>query len=71
MSNLRQLLTTAQAAGQLGVTVRTISRYVKRGDLTPAVEAPGGERGRALAFLFDAGDVENLRLRRQIRREAS
>jgi hypothetical protein len=32
---------------------------------------PGGARDRVLAFLFDMRDVENLRLRRELRKQAS
>lgn len=35
------LLTTAQAAEVLGVTVRTVARWADSGRLTPAVEFPG------------------------------
>lgn len=35
------LLTTAQAAQLIGVTVRTIARWVDAGKLSPAVDFPG------------------------------
>jgi excisionase family DNA binding protein len=71
MSNTRQLLNSRQAAEVLGVHVRTVSRLVQRGELPPAETVPGGARDRVLAFLFDARDVENLRLRRELRKQAS
>jgi excisionase family DNA binding protein len=71
MSNTRQLLNSRQAAEVLGVHVRTVSRLVKSGELPPAETVPGGARDRVLAFLFDMRDVENLRLRRELRRQAS
>jgi excisionase family DNA binding protein len=71
MSNTRQLLNTRQAAEHLGVHKRTVSRYVKSGDLPPAEIVDGGNRDRVLAFLFDMRDVENLRLRRELRKQAS
>jgi excisionase family DNA binding protein len=41
MATTPTLLTTAQAAERLGVDVRTIHRWVKRGTLTPALKATG------------------------------
>jgi predicted site-specific integrase-resolvase len=37
-----QMLTTAQAAKVLGISARTLARYVERGQLTPTVELPSG-----------------------------
>ncbi len=42
MTRVRELLTTPQAAAQLGVTGRTLTRYVKKGWLRPAVVLPSG-----------------------------
>lgn len=39
---VRELLTTTQAAEELGVTGRTLARYVERGWLTPALVLPSG-----------------------------
>ena len=41
MPNTDTLLTTAQVADILGVDVRTVHRWVKRGTLTPALKATG------------------------------
>lgn len=68
MTNLSQLLTTAQVAEQLGVSRRTVSRLVQRGEIVPAAEAQR-RGGRAAAYLFDVRDVELYRVRQQ--REAS
>ncbi|HEU4543317.1 MAG TPA: helix-turn-helix domain-containing protein [Jiangellaceae bacterium] len=70
MTNLSQLLTTAQVAEQLGVSVRTVNRLVHRGKLPPAEQIGGRANGRALAHLFDARDVENYRLRRELAKTA-
>lgn len=37
-----QMLTTAQAAKVLGVSARTLARYVERGQLIPTVVLPSG-----------------------------
>ena len=37
-----QLLTTTQAATLLGITSRTLARYVERGWLTPTLTLPSG-----------------------------
>lgn len=39
-----ELLTTAQAARQLGISARTLARYAERGILTPTVVLPSGHR---------------------------
>ena len=38
----RDLVTTAEAARELGVSRRTLLRYVERGYLTPTVVLPSG-----------------------------
>jgi DNA-binding transcriptional MerR regulator len=38
------LLTTAQAANQLGISPRTLARYAERGILQPALVLPSGHR---------------------------
>lgn len=48
------LLSTAQLARKLGVTVSTISRRVQRGELTPVIKGEG-IRG---AMWFDADESE-------------
>ncbi len=50
------LVTSADVAALLGVSVRTVSRMVARGDLVPVVKAPG-LRG---ALLFDPAHVARL-----------
>ena len=50
------LLSTAQAARILGVHIRTVSRFVAAGRLTPAAQAPG-VRG---AFLIDPAEVDRF-----------
>lgn len=42
MAGVPELLTTTQAAKVLGVTGRTLARYVERGWLRPAVVLPSG-----------------------------
>ncbi len=56
------LLTTAQVAALLGVSVRTVHRMVAADVLTPTAKAPG-QRG---AYLFDGDtiEVEMIRLAR-------
>jgi excisionase family DNA binding protein len=49
-------VTTAYAAKALGVHTATIRRMVERGELTPALKAPG-LRG---AYLFDPADIIRL-----------
>lgn len=51
MSNDRQV-TTAELAEAYGVTVRTISRWVNTGRLTPTVKFPGKTGG--YLFSLDA-----------------
>ncbi|MFW6033830.1 MAG: helix-turn-helix transcriptional regulator [bacterium] len=53
----QELLTTVEAADRLGRNRWYVIRLVKRGELTPAAQAPG-RRG---AYLFDAGDIERLK----------
>lgn len=48
-------LTPQQAAARLGVSVRTLSRYVEAGLLTVDSRTPGNHRR------FDADDVDALR----------
>lgn len=59
MSNPQRLLTSAQVAVALGISVRQVSRLVPE-TLTPAVKAPG-PRG---AFMFAEDDVTAERARR-------
>ncbi len=50
---MQELLTTAQAAQQLGVTPETVRSFARRGLLTVAMRPPNG-------FLFTARDVQRL-----------
>lgn len=50
------LVTTADVARILGKDVSTVNRMVARGDLTPAIKAPG-KRG---AHLFTKSSVDAL-----------
>ena len=54
-TNDTDLITTADVARMLDKTVSTVNRMVARGELVPAVKAPG-KRG---AHLFRRGDIEN------------
>ena len=42
VAGVSELLTTTQAADALGVTGRTLARYVERGWLRPTVVLPSG-----------------------------
>ncbi len=53
MSN-DELLFTAEAAQRLGVTPRTVNRWVREGKLTPVAQAPGPKGAR----MFRATDLE-------------
>ena len=55
--NARRLVSSTELANELGLSRRSISRYVKRGWLTPTVVTPGGQ------YRWDVEDV-----RRQFRR---
>lgn len=56
MRNDQQLTPTVEAARILDVHTATVHRLVERGDLVPAVKAPG-IRG---AMMFRPADVERL-----------
>lgn len=59
MSNLRSvanLITTAQAAEKVGVSVRTVIRWVEAGDLAAAQKLPGATG----AYLFDEDAVDDF-----------
>jgi excisionase family DNA binding protein len=57
------LITTAQAARRRGVDVSTVSRWVTRGVLIPAVRLDNGQ------MLFDPADVDTVEIdpRRSVR----
>lgn len=51
------LLTTAEVAGRLRVSIPTVNRWVRDGRLTPVQKLPG-IRG---ANLFDPSDIDTLK----------
>ena len=51
-----ELLTTAEVAERLGVSVWTVHRWTDAGRITPAVKAPG-IRG---AYMFEPAEVERV-----------
>jgi hypothetical protein len=53
MPNVPDLLPTKEVAAIYGCDVRTVHRMVARGDLTPAIKAPGPKG----ALLFRREDV--------------
>lgn len=54
--NSTTLIGTAEAAARLHVDRSTLTRWVRAGRITPALEVPG-YRG---AYLFDAVEIERL-----------
>lgn len=61
MTNIDELITSRAAAAALEIDPRQVARLVERGDLTPAIKAPGA-RG---AYLFDPAAVELVRAARR------
>jgi excisionase family DNA binding protein len=55
-----KLLSTAEAARRIGVSVATINRWADTGTLAPAAKAPGLRGAR----LFSAVDVERVKSER-------
>lgn len=64
MPNTEQLLTTAETAERLSVSTATINRWVRVGQLTPAVQTPGIRGAR----LYAPDDVDALAKNRADRR---
>ena len=56
MFDSQTLVTTAEAAAALDRSVKTVTRWVESGRLTPVKRLPG-KRG---AMFFDAADIEAL-----------
>ncbi len=54
------LITSAEAAEALDVTVATVNRWALAGTLPPAHKLPGGTG----AYLFDPAEVETIRAMR-------
>lgn len=50
---MHNTITSAEAAEQLGVSVRTVHRMVSAGELTPTIKL----RGLRGAYLFDADQI--------------
>lgn len=55
-----ELLSTADAAREIGVSVATVNRWVGAGTLSPAAKAPGLRGAR----LFSVADVERVKSER-------
>ncbi len=53
MPNTPDLIPASEVARIYGCHVRTVHRLVAKGDLTPAIKAPGAKG----AYLFRRGDV--------------
>ena len=56
MSNVENLITTAQAADMLGCSIKTVLRWAERGDLPVAVQLPGLRGPR----MYRLADVQAL-----------
>lgn len=50
------LLSTADAAARVGVSVRTLNRMAEDGRITPAAKAPGLRGG----YLYEPAEVERV-----------
>ena len=50
------LLSTAEAAERIGVSVRTLNRMAEDGRITPAAKAPGLRGG----YLYEPAEVERV-----------
>ena len=53
VGHMHNTITSAEAAEQLGVSVRTVHRMVSAGELTPTIKL----RGLRGAYLFDADQI--------------
>ena len=60
MANVRPPITVAEAAERLGVSVRTVNRWISIGELTP-LHKLNGIRG---PWLLDPGTVDDFAARR-------
>ncbi|MFC5232775.1 helix-turn-helix domain-containing protein [Pseudonocardia zijingensis] len=62
------LLTTTQAARELGVSARSLARWAQEGRLRPALVTPGGDK-RSGRYLWDIEDLREQLLNLRTRRE--
>jgi hypothetical protein len=65
---LVRLLTTTQAARELGVSPRSLARWAQDGRLTPALITPGGDK-RSGRYLWDLDDLRDQLLKLRTRPE--
>jgi DNA-binding transcriptional MerR regulator len=56
------LLTTTQAARELGVSARSLARWAREGRLRPALVTPGGDK-RSGRYLWDLDDLRDQLLK--------
>jgi DNA-binding transcriptional MerR regulator len=62
------LLTTTQAARELGVSARSLARWAQEGRLKPALVTPGGDK-RSGRYLWDLDDLRDQLLKLRTRPE--
>ncbi|QYN36605.1 helix-turn-helix domain-containing protein [Pseudonocardia sp. DSM 110487] len=62
------LLTTTQAARELGVSARSLARWAQEGRLKPALITPGGDK-RSGRYLWDLDDLRDQLLKLRTRPE--
>ncbi len=62
------LLTTTQAARELGVSARSLARWAQEGRLRPALVTPGGDK-RSGRYLWNLDDLRDQLLKLRTRPE--
>ncbi|MGH8966538.1 MAG: helix-turn-helix domain-containing protein [Actinomycetes bacterium] len=62
------LLTTTEAARELGVSARSLARWAREGRLTPALVTPGGDH-RSGRYLWNLDDLRDQLLKLRTRPE--